>query len=113
MSAYETARYIDRKENPYPLESKKKQESKKNEGHLDLVDTIVVPKWLWDAFYFADEYGETLNDEEEEILADFKAKYADAKYHLETPEEEADFRSHNDFDNYGGPCYEINVYEWK
>ena len=113
MSAYETARYIDRKENPYPLESKKKQESKKNEGHLDLVDTIVVPKWLWDAFYFADEYGETLNDEEEEILADFKAKYADAKYHLETPEEEADFRSHNDFDNYGGPCYDINVYEWQ
>lgn len=113
MSAYETARYIDRKENPYPLESKKKQESKKNEGHLDLVDTIVVPKWLWDAFYFADKYGETLNDDEEEILADFKAKYADAKYHLETPEEEADFRSHNDFDNYGGPCYDINVYEWK
>lgn len=112
MSAYDTARYIDYKENN-PTESKKKQESKKNEGHLELMDTIVVPKWLWDAFYFADEYGETLNDEEEEILADFKAKYADAKYHLETPAEEADFRSRNDFDNYGGPCYEINVYKWK
>ena len=113
LSAYETAKYINGKENPNPVESKKKQESKKNEGHLTLVDTIVVPKWLWDAFYFADEYGETLNEEEEEILADFKAKYADAKYHLETPEEEADFRSRNDFDNYGGPCYDINVYEWK
>ena len=113
LSAYETAKYINGKENNNPVESKKKQESKKNEGHLELVDTIVVPKWLWDAFYFADEYGETLNEEEEEILADFKVKYADAKYLLETPEEEADFRSRNDFDEYGGPCYEINVYEWK
>ena len=113
LSAYETAKYINGKENNNPVESKKKQESKKNEGHLELVDTIVVPKWLWDAFYFADEYGETLNEEEEEILADFKAKYADAKYHLETPEEEADFRSRNDFDEYGGPCYEIRVFKEK
>ena len=118
LSAYETAKYINGKENPNPVESKKsesrkKQESKKNEMNLELVDTIIVPKWLWDAFYFADEYGETLNDEEEEILADFKAKYADAMYYLETPEEEADFRSRNDFDNYGGPCYEIRVFKEK
>ena len=40
------------------------------------IDTEFEDEFVW---HF---YGKVLNEEEEEILADFKVKYADAKYHL-------------------------------
>lgn len=117
LSAYDTAKYIDGKENPSPVESKKteyrkKQESKKNEMHLEFVDTIVVPKWLWDVHLFGKDYTETLTDEEEEIRANFEEEYG-KKYYLDDEGNESYFSSRNDFDEYGGPCYEIKVYKEK
>ena len=109
LSTAETAKFIAGQENL--TESRKKTESKKSEGRLELVDTIVVPKWLWEAFNFGNDYGEDLDEHEQEILAKFQEEYG--KYYLDDRSEEADFRSRNDFDQYGGPCYEVDVYEMK
>ena len=49
-----------------------------------------------------------------ELGPDFDAKFEEeygSKYTLDDKDEEADFHSRNDFDSYGGPCYEIDVYE--
>lgn len=113
----ETAREIARADgNTYANESKKseshkKNESKKSEVHFEHIDTIVVPKWLWEAWNFGDEYGEDLDEHEQELLADFKEKYSDC--HLEDDGEEPYFSSNNDFDSYGGLCYTVNVFKEK
>ena len=113
----ETAREIARADgNTYANESKKsesrkKNESKKSEVHFEQIDTIVVPKWLWEAWNFGDEYGEDLDEHEQELLADFKEKYSDC--HLEDDGEEPYFSSNNDFDSYGGLCYTVNVFKEK
>ena len=91
-------------------ESRKKTESKQSEVHLELIDTIIVPKWLWEAHTFGNEYGEDLDEHEQEILAKFEEEYG-KQYYLDDRSEEADFRSRNDFDEYGGPCYEVDVYK--
>lgn len=108
---YETARLIARQDgNGYANESKK-QESRKSEVRLELIDTIVVPKWLWEAYNFGNEYGEDLDDHEQNILSEFKEKYADC--HLDDEGEESYFSSYNDFDSYGGQCYTVKVYKEK
>lgn len=108
---YETARFIARQDgNGYANESKK-SESKKSEVRLELIDTIVVPKWLWEAYNFGNEYGEDLDDHEQNILSEFKEKYADC--HLDDEDEESYFSSYNDFDSYGGQCYTVKVYKEK
>lgn len=108
LLASETAKFIAEQE--HLDESRKKTESKKSEGRLELVDTIVVPKWLWEAFNFGNDYGEDLDEHEQEILAKFEEEYG-KQYYLDDRSEEADFRSRNDFDEYGGPCYEVDVYK--
>lgn len=108
LLASETAKFIAEQENL--VESCKKQESKKSEIHMKLIETIVVPKWLWEAHLLGNEYGEDLDENEQEILAKFEEEYG-KQYHLDDRGEEADFRSRNDFDEYGGPCYEVDVYE--
>ena len=108
LLASETAKFIAGQE--HLTESRKKSESKKSEVHLELIETIIVPKWLWEAHVFGKEYGEDLDEHEQEILAKFEEEYG-SKYTLDDKDEEADFHSRNDFDSYGGPCYEIDVYE--
>ncbi len=108
LSAAETAKFIAGQENL--TESRKKTESKQSEVHLELIDTIIVPKWLWEAHTFGNEYGEDLDEHEQEILAKFEEEYG-KQYYLDDRSEEADFRSRNDFDEYGGPCYEVDVYK--
>ena len=108
LLASETAKFIAGQE--HLTESRKKSESKKSEVHLELIETIIVPKWLWEAHVFGKEYGEDLDEHEQEILAKFEEDYG-RKYTLDDKGEEADFHSRNDFDSYGGPCYEIDVYE--
>lgn len=113
---YETARLIARQDgNGYANESKqsksKKSESKKSEAHLELIDTIIVPKWLWEAYNFGNEYGEDLDEHEQNILSEFQEKYYDC--HLDDESEEAYFSSYNDFDSYGGLCYTVKVYKEK
>lgn len=108
LLASETAKFIAGQE--HLSESRKKSESKKSEIHLELIETIIVPKWLWEAHVFGKEYGEDLDEHEQEILAKFEEEYG-SKYTLDDKDEEADFHSRNDFDSYGGPCYEIDVYE--
>lgn len=108
LLASETAKFIAGQE--HLDESRKKSESKKSEVHLELIETIIVPKWLWEAHVFGNEYGEDLDENEQEILAKFEEDYG-RKYTLDDRDAEADFRSRNDFDSYGGPCYEIDVYE--
>lgn len=108
LLASETAKFIAGQE--HLTESRKKSESKKSEVHLELIETIIVPKWLWEAHVFGKEYGEDLDEHEQEILAKFEEDYG-SKYTLDDRDEEADFHSRNDFDSYGGPCYEIDVYE--
>lgn len=108
---YETARLIARQDgNSYANESKK-SESKKSEVRLELIDTIVVPKWLWEAYNFGNEYGEDLDEHEQNILSEFKEKYSDC--HLDDEDEESYFSSYNDFDSYGGQCYTVKVYKEK
>lgn len=109
LLASETAKFIAGQE--HLTESHKKSESKKSEGRLELVDTVIVPKWLWEAYNFGNDYGEDLDEHEQEILARFQEKYSDL--YLDDHDEEADFHSRNDFDEYGGPCYEVDVYEMK
>lgn len=109
---YETARLIARQDgNGYANESKKskKSESKKSEVHLELIDTIIVPKWLWEAYNFGKEYGEDLDEHEQNILSEFQEKYSDC--HLDDEGEEAYFSSDNDFDSYGGLCFTVKVYK--
>lgn len=108
LLASETAKFIAGQENL--TESRKKTESKQSEVHLELIDTIIVPKWLWEAHTFGNEYGEDLDEHEQEILAKFEEEYG-KQYYLDDRSEEADFRSRNDFDEYGGPCYEVDVYK--
>lgn len=113
---YETARLIARQDgNGYANESKqsksKKSESKKSEVHLELIDTIIVPKWLWEAYNFGNEYGEDLDEHEQNILSEFQEKYSDC--HLDDESEEAYFSSNNDFDSYGGLCFTVKVYKQK
>jgi hypothetical protein len=108
LLASETAKFIAGQE--HLDESRKKTESKKSEIHLKFVETIIVPKWLWEAHVFGNEYGEDLDEHEQEILAQFEEDYG-RKYTLDDKDAEADFHSRNDFDSYGGPCYEIDVYE--
>ena len=111
---YETARLIARQDgNGYANESKKskKSESKKSEVHLELIDTIIVPKWLWEAYNFGKEYGEDLDEHEQNILSEFQEKYSDC--HLDDEGEEAYFSSDNDFDSYGGQCFTVKVYKEK
>lgn len=113
---YETARLIARQDgNGYANESKKseskKSESKKSEVRLELIDTIVVPKWLWEAYNFGNEYGEDLDEHEQNILSEFQEKYADC--HLDDEDEESYFSSYNDFDSYGGQCFTVKVYKEK
>lgn len=108
LLASETAKFIAGQENL--TESRKKTESKQSEVHLELIDTITVPKWLWEAHTFGNEYGEELDEHEQEILAKFEEEYG-KQYYLDDRSEEADFRSRNDFDEYGGPCYEVDVYK--
>lgn len=106
---YETARLIARQDgNGYANESKK-SESKKSEVRLELIDTIVVPKWLWVAYNFGKDYGEDLDEHEQNILSEFQEKYADC--HLDDEDEESYFSSYNDFDSYGGQCYTVKVYK--
>lgn len=108
---YETARFIARQDgNGYANESKK-SESRKSEVRLELIDTIVVPKWLWEAYNFGNEYGEDLDEHEQNILSEFKEKYSDC--HLDDEDEESYFSSYNDFDSYGGQCYTVKVYKEK
>lgn len=107
LLASETAKFIAGQENL--TESRKKTESKQSEVHLELIDTIIVPKWLWEAHTFGNEYGEDLDEHEQELLAKFQEKYSDL--YLDDHDEEADFHSRNDFDEYGGPCYEVDVYK--
>ena len=111
---YETARLIARQDgNGYANESKKskKSESKKSEVHLELIDTIIVPKWLWEAYNFGNEYCEDLDEHEQNILSEFQEKYSDC--HLDDESEESYFSSHNDFDSYGGQCFTVKVYKQK
>lgn len=111
---YETARLIARQDrNGYANESKKskKSESKKSEGRLELIDTIIVPKWLWEAYNFGNEYGEDLDGHEQNILSEFQEKYSDCL--LDDEGEEAYFSSDNDFDSYGGLCFTVKVYKQK
>lgn len=111
---YETARLIARQDgNGYANENKKskKSESKKSEVHLELIDTIIVPKWLWEAYNFGKEYGEDLDEHEQNILSEFQEKYSDC--HLDDEGEEAYFSSDNDFDSYGGLCFTVKVYKQK
>jgi len=112
---YEVAKKIAKMDNNiYADESRhssptKKTESKQSEVKREFVDTIIVPKWLWEAFIFGNEYGEDLDEREQEILEEFKENYG-KKYYLDAGEDEAEFRSYNDFDSYGGPCYTVKVY---
>lgn len=113
---YETARLIAQQDgNGYANESKKskfkKSESKQSEVHLELIDTIIVPKWLWEAYNFGKDYGEDLDEHEQNILSEFQEKYSDC--HLDDEGEEAYFSSDNDFDSYGGLCFTVKVYKEK
>lgn len=86
----------------------KKDESNKSEGFsLELIDTIKVPQWLWNAYNFDDTTD--LEDDEIKKLDAFKEEY---KFnHLDDRGEEAYFSSHNDFDSLGGNVYDVDVYK--
>lgn len=107
LLASETAKFIAEQENL--TESRKKTESKQSEVHLELIDTIIVPKWLWEAHTFGNDYGEDLDEHEQNILSEFQEKYADC--HLDDEDEESYFSSYNDFDSYGGQCFTVKVYK--
>lgn len=87
-----------------------KSESKKKEGfRLELIDTITVPMWLYDAYVMGKEYGGNLTFTEQEKLADFREQYS--SYHLDNHDEEAQYRGTNEFDGMGGLCYDVDVYK--
>lgn len=81
----------------------------KSEGfRLELVGTITVPQWLYDAYVMGNEYGGDLTATEQEKLSDFREKYR--QYHLDNHDEEAQYCGTNDFDGMGGLCYDVDVY---
>jgi len=73
-------------------------------------DTIIVPNWLWEAYTLGENYdGDTLTDDEQQTYFDFKEKYEG--FNLKAVSEKTTFRSDNDFDSNGCPCYEVNVFK--
>lgn len=85
-------------------------ESKKSESKDNLVDTVVAPKWLWESYTLGDKYENVLTPDEKETLETFNENYGN-KYHLKAIDDGSEFRSLNDFDNNGGPCYTVEVYK--
>lgn len=82
----------------------------KEEGfRLELVDTITVPQWLYDAYVMGKDYDGNLTFTEQEKLADFREKYG--SYHLDNHDEEAQYHGTNEFDGMGGLCYDVDVYK--
>lgn len=75
---------------------------------LEKNGVIVVPEWLWVAY----ETGESsnLSVEEEQILDGFRAMAAGKVFDAEA---EPSFHAFNDFDDYAGNCYEVQVYTIK
>lgn len=75
---------------------------------LEKNGVIVVPEWLWVAY----ETGSSsnLSVEEEQILDGFRAMAAGRVFDAEA---EPSFRAFNDFDDYAGNCYEVQVYTIK
>ena len=73
-------------------------------------DTIIVPNWLWETYTLGENYdGDTLTDDEQQTYFDFKEKYEG--FNLKAVSEKTTFRSDNDFDSNGCPCYEVNVFK--
>lgn len=73
-------------------------------------DTIIVPNWLWETYTLGENYdGDTLTDDEQQTYLDFKEKYEG--FNLKAVSEKTTFRSDNDFDSNGCPCYEVNVFK--
>lgn len=79
----------------------------KSEG-LEKNGVIVVPEWLWVAYETGDS--SNLSVEEEQILDGFRAMAAGKVFDAEA---EPSFRAFNDFDDYAGNCYEVQVYTIK
>lgn len=79
----------------------------KSEG-LEKNGVIVVPEWLWVAYETGDS--SNLSVEEEQILDGFRAMAAGKVFDAEA---EPSFRAFNDFDDYAGDCYEVQVYTIK
>lgn len=75
---------------------------------LEKNGVIVVPEWLWVAYETGDS--SNLSVEEEQILDGFRAMAAGKVFDAEA---EPSFRAFNDFDDYAGNCYEIQVYTIK
>lgn len=83
-------------------------EANKSEGiKLEFQDTLRVPMWLWHAYNFDDTTD--LTDEEIEKFNQFKEEYKDC--HLDDKGGESYFSSRNDFDDLGGPVYDVDVYK--
>lgn len=72
---------------------------------LEKNGVIVVPEWLWVAYETGDS--SNLSVEEEQILDGFRAMAAGKVFDAEA---EPSFRAFNDFDDYAGNCYEVQVY---
>ena len=75
---------------------------------LEKNGVIVVPEWLWVAYKTGDS--KFLSIEEMQILDGFKAMAAGKVFDAEA---EPSFRAFNDFDDYAGNCYEVQVYTIK
>lgn len=75
---------------------------------LEKNGVIVVPEWLWVAYETGDS--KFLSIEEMQILDGFKAMAAGKVFDAEA---EPSFRAFNDFDDYAGNCYEVQVYTIK
>lgn len=75
---------------------------------LEKNGVIVVPEWLWVAYETGDS--SNLSVEEEQILDGFRAMAAGKVFDAEA---EPSFRAFNDFDDYAGNCYEVQVYTIK
>lgn len=95
--------------NPYPgtMFDTPKKAAKKVEG-LEKNGVIVVPEWLWVAYETGDS--SNLSVEEEQILDGFRAMATGKVFDAEA---EPSFRAFNDFDDYAGNCYEVQVYTIK
>lgn len=75
---------------------------------LEKNGVIIVPEWLWVAYKTGDS--KFLSIEEMQILDGFKAMAAGKVFDAEA---EPSFRAFNDFDDYAGNCYEVQVYTIK
>lgn len=75
---------------------------------LEKNGVIVVPEWLWVAYKTGDS--KFLSIEEMQILDGFRAMAAGKVFDAEA---EPSFRAFNDFDDYAGNCYEVQVYTIK